>query len=75
MAKEPQSTLISEEEKPVPVPASQELICSLELTEPLASARQLSYLFVKDPSRLQAKDQQVLAFIRAAIGRLNWPIA
>jgi transposase len=64
MAKEPQSTLISKEEKPVPVPATQELICSLELTEPLASARQLSYLFVKDPSRLQAKDQQVLAFIQ-----------
>jgi transposase len=64
VAKEPQSTLISEEEKPVPVPASQELICSSELTEPLASARQLSYLFVKDPSRLQAKDQQVLAFIQ-----------
>jgi hypothetical protein len=37
---------------------------TLELTEPLVSARQLSYLFVKDLSRLEAKDQQVLAFIQ-----------
>jgi transposase len=62
--KEPQSNSASEEVQPAPVPASQELLGTVELTEPLASARQLSYLFVKDPSRLQAKDQQVLAFLK-----------
>src|SRR5207245_1581458 len=62
--KEPQSTSARYEGQPAPVPSSQEPNCPVELTEPLASARQLSYLFVKDPSRLQAKDQQVLAFIQ-----------
>jgi len=62
--KEPQSTSAREEGQPAPVPASRDLIYTVELTEPLASARQLSYLFVKDPSHLQAKDQQVLAFIQ-----------
>jgi transposase len=61
---ESQSTSAREEGQPAPIPASQEPSCSVELTEPLASARQLSYLFVKDPSRLPAKDQQVLAFIQ-----------
>lgn len=36
----------------------------MELEEPLASARQLSYLFVKNPARLEAKDQQLLAFLQ-----------
>ena len=62
--KETQNTSATEIGQPAPVPASQELICTVKLTEPLASARQLSYLFVKDPSRLHAKDQQVLAFIQ-----------
>ena len=42
----------------------EELISSVELEEPLASARQLSYLFVKNPARLEAKDQQLLAFLQ-----------
>lgn len=62
--KKPQSNSASEEVQPAPVPASQELICTVELTGQLASARQLSYLFLKVPSRLQAKDQQVLAFLK-----------
>lgn len=62
--KKPQSTSARKEGQAATVPASQEPSCPVELTEPLASARQLSSLFVKDPSRLQAKDQPVLAFIQ-----------
>lgn len=61
--KEPQRTSGGEDEKHVPVPAAEELISTVKLAEPLASARQLSYLFVKDPSRLEAKGHQVVAFI------------
>ena len=42
----------------------QELISTIELTERLSSARQLSYLLVKDPSRLRAKEHQALACIQ-----------
>jgi transposase len=42
----------------------EDLISTVELTEPLASARQLSYLFVKASTRLTTKDQQMLAFIQ-----------
>ncbi len=64
VGKEPQRTSVGEERKSAPVAAAQDLISSVELTEPPASARQLSYLFVKDPTRLESKDQQVLAFIQ-----------
>jgi transposase len=40
------------------------LLSTGALTEPLASARQLSYLFVKDSAHLETKDQQTLAFIQ-----------
>ncbi len=54
-----------EEEKPAFLPTQQEeRISTVELAVPLTSARQLSYLFVKDVSRLEIKDQQALAFIR-----------
>ncbi len=42
----------------------EEFTSTVELTEPLASARQLSYLFVKNPAHLGTKDQQMLAFIK-----------
>lgn len=43
---------------------SEEMVPPLKLDFPLASARQLSYLFVKDPKQLEKKDRQMLAFIR-----------
>jgi transposase len=47
------------------VPLHQEnLISPVELAEPLASVRQLSYLFVKASARLTTKDQQMLTFIQ-----------
>ena len=46
-------------------PLHQEDVSStVELTEPLASARQLSYLLVKYSTRLTTTDQQMLAFIQ-----------
>jgi transposase len=54
----------AEEEKPALIPTSQKQPLTIELTEPLASARQLSYLLVKDPLHLEIKDQRVLAFIQ-----------
>ena len=59
-----QGSLGNGEEKPEPVPHSEALTSPLERAEPLASARQLSYLFVKDPKRLESQDQQVLAFLQ-----------
>jgi hypothetical protein len=54
-----------EERRSAPIsPPQVGLISSVELEEPLASARQLSYLFVKNPARLEAKDQQLLAFLQ-----------
>jgi transposase len=47
-----------------PVPASQEGKMPAEPVGELPSTRQLSYLFVKDPARLESHDQLVLAFIR-----------
>lgn len=53
------------ERRSAPISPPQEgLISSVELEEPLASARQLSSLFVKNPARLEAKDQQLLAFLQ-----------
>ncbi len=46
------------------VTSSQEESTSIKLTAPLASARSLSYLLVKDPAHLEAKDQQLLTFLR-----------
>jgi transposase len=62
--KEPQRASAGEGGKQSPVPATEDLTSTVELPEPLASARQLSYLLVKDPSHLETKDQQVLAFIQ-----------
>lgn len=45
-------------------PASQEGKTPAEPVVELPSARQLSYLFVKDPAHLESHDQLVLAFIR-----------
>lgn len=64
-AKEDHAFSAGEERGPMLLTEQPEQVASpMELAEPLPSARQLSYLFVKDPSRLEAKDQQVLAFIR-----------
>jgi transposase len=64
-AKESHTLSGGEESRSAPVSTQQEgLISSVELEGPLASARQLSYLFVKNPARLEAKDQQLLAFIQ-----------
>ena len=52
------------EENAGPVLPAQEVRELIDLEEPLASARQLSYLFVKDPSHLETKDQRALAFIQ-----------
>lgn len=52
------------EEKPELVAFSPEVVSPLELARPLASARQLSYLFMKDPKHLESKDQQLLACIQ-----------
>ncbi len=41
----------------------QELTSSIGLSEPLASARHLSYLLVKEPSQLETKEQHMLAFL------------
>lgn len=46
------------------VPASQEGKTPVEPVVELPSARQLSYLFVKDPAYLESHDQLALAFIR-----------
>jgi transposase len=47
------------------LPVQQEdLISTVERTKSLASARQLSYLFVKGSTHLETKDQRTLAFIR-----------
>lgn len=54
--------------------AAQELACSVELSEPLVSARHLSYLLVKEPSQLETKEQQVLALLLQE-RKLTWPIA
>ncbi len=64
-AKESHALSGGEERRSALVSTQQEgLISSVELEEPLASARQLSYLFVKNPAHLEAKDQQLLAFIQ-----------
>ena len=64
-AKERHVLPAEEEREPKRVPVHQEeLLSTGELTEPLASARQLSYLFVKDSAHLETKDQQTLAFIQ-----------
>ncbi len=64
-AKESHTLSGGEERRSAPVSTQQEgLISSVELEGPLASARQLSYLFVKTPARLEAKDQQLLAFLQ-----------
>jgi hypothetical protein len=64
-AKESHTLSGGEERSSAPVSTQQEgLISSVELEGPLASARQLSYLFVKTPARLEAKDQQLLAFLQ-----------
>lgn len=64
-AKEGNASLPREEKEPnlLSVPR-QELNSTVELAEPLPSARQLSYLFVKDPAHLETKDQHMLAFIQ-----------
>ena len=59
-----QSTSAGSEREPMPAPNAQVELALVELTVPLASARHLSYLFVKDPAHLEAKDLQLLAFIR-----------
>ncbi|MBO0793146.1 MAG: ISL3 family transposase [Ktedonobacteraceae bacterium] len=46
------------------VPISQQGEAPAEPVGELPSARQLSYLFVKDPARLESHDRLVLAFIR-----------
>jgi transposase len=46
------------------VPTSQERKTLAEPAVELPSARQLSYLFVKDPARFESHDQLVLAFLR-----------
>jgi transposase len=64
-AKESHTLSGGEERRSAPVATQQEgLISSVELEGPLASARQLSYLFVNNPARLEAKDQQLLAFLQ-----------
>src|SRR6202043_919629 len=64
-AQEVNASLPGEEKEPKLLTVPQEKLNStVKLTEPLASARQLSYLFVKDPAHLETKDQQMLAFIQ-----------
>jgi len=64
-AKEGHALLAEDEKDPKPVPVHQsEVLSTGVLAEPLASARQLSYLFVKDSAHLETKDQQTLAFIQ-----------
>lgn len=58
-----QDASIGEDVPPSPSPLAQTLTSSIALSEPLASARHLSYLLVKEPSQLEAKEQQVLAFL------------
>jgi transposase len=62
--KESASTSVGEDRNPSSVPEASELTSTIELTERLSSARQLSYLLVKDPSRLKTKEQQALACIQ-----------
>jgi transposase len=62
--KESASTSVGEDGNPSSVPEAWELTSTIELTERLSSARQLSYLLVKDPSRLKTKEQQALACIQ-----------
>lgn len=60
-----ESPATSLDRKPVQASTpSAKVASSVELAEPLVSARRLSYLFVKERSRLEEKDQQVLAFIQ-----------
>lgn len=64
-AKERHALPAEEEREPKRVPGHPEaLLSTRKLTEPLASARQLSYLFVRDSAHLETKDQQTLAFIQ-----------
>jgi transposase len=63
-AKDAPSTAAGSKREPMLALGAQEGIAPVELTVPLASARQLSYLFVKDPAHLETKDHQMLAFIR-----------
>jgi transposase len=59
------ASLVEEVKEPARLSVHQEETDStIELSEPLASARQLSYLFVKDLAHLETKSQQMLAFIR-----------
>ena len=63
--KEVHASLVEEEKEPARLSVHQEeLDSTIELREALASARQLSYLFVKDPTHLETESQQMLAFIR-----------
>ncbi len=55
---------VREEGTPVLDPSAEALTSSVELAEPLASARQLSYLLVKDPERLETREQQALAVLQ-----------
>jgi hypothetical protein len=57
-----QSTSPGWEEELSAVSTAQEEGSPLELTAPLPSARYLSYLLIKDPVHLEAKDQQLLTF-------------
>lgn len=61
---EPMRSESAEGEQTSMLPEQEEMLSTVELREPLASARQLSYLFIKDPSHLEAKDQQMLAFLQ-----------
>ena len=64
-AKEVHASLSREEKEPKRLGMPQEELYSIvELREPLASARQPSYLFVKNPAHLETRDQQMLAFIQ-----------
>jgi hypothetical protein len=60
--KEAQS-LSDKEETPGLSSSIEALTSSVALAEPLASARQLSYLLVKDPERLERKERHILAFL------------
>jgi transposase len=62
--KESSRTSVGEDGNPSSEPSASELSSTVELTERLSSARQLSYLLVKDPSRLKTKEQQAVAFIQ-----------
>ena len=64
-AKEERIFLVGEEGESQHLPTHQaKRNSAVELREALASARQLSYLFVKDREHLGTKDQQMLAFIQ-----------